>query len=119
MTTVLVVDDEFLVAEVITLALEDIGFKVLQASDGKRALEVLERETPSLIISDFMMPAMNGVELAEALKKNSKWGGVPIILITGGHVAQAQQNSQLFDQIMLKPFDIEMLSNTVIKLIKP
>jgi len=117
MTTVLVVDDEFLVASVVTFALEDMGFRVLHASDGKKALEILHCETPALVISDYMMPVMNGVELARALKQNTKWSEVPIILMSGGHVDQAKRSSDLFDVILQKPFDIDTLTDTVAKFV--
>jgi two-component system response regulator VicR len=117
MTKVLVVDDEFMVAEVIAFALEDMGFIVSKASNGKKALEVLERDLPSLIISDFMMPVMNGLELAEALKQQSKWADLPIILMSGGHADQAQRNTHLFDFILQKPFNFSVLAETVVRLI--
>lgn len=118
MTKILVVDDEFMVAEVITFALEDMGFTVFQANNGKQAFEVLEREAPSLIVSDFMMPVMNGLELAKLLKQNSKWADLPIILMSGGHVDQAQRYAHLFDCILPKPFNISDLAETVAKFIK-
>jgi len=60
MATILVVDDEYLIADILAYALEDEGFMVVTAGNGKKALEVLERERPSLIITDFMMPVMDG-----------------------------------------------------------
>lgn len=119
MTKVLVVDDEFMVTEVIVSALEDMGFMVIQANNGEKALELLEHETPSLIISDFMMPVMNGLELAEALKQHSKWAGVPIILMSGGHADQAQRHAHLFDCILQKPFNFSLLAETVAMFIEP
>ena len=78
MTTVLVVDDEYLIVEVLTLALEDVGFMVTQASNGKKALEALHREGLSLVVCDFMMPLMNGLELAEEIRRHA-----------GGHISRS------------------------------
>jgi len=119
MTKVLVVDDEFMVAEVIALALEDLGYEVIQAYNGEKALEVLEHETPSLIISDYMMPVMNGLELAQALKQHSKWVDLPIILLSGGHIDQTQRHAHLFECILQKPFSFSLLAETVANLITP
>jgi len=85
MTTVLVVDDEYLIVEVLTLALEDAGFMVTQASNGMKALDALHREGPSLVVCDYMMPLMNGLELATEIRKRPEWAHLPIVLMSGGH----------------------------------
>jgi CheY-like chemotaxis protein len=113
MTTILVVDDEFLIADILSVTLEDAGYRVFQASNGKKALEVLARETPSLIITDFMMPLMNGLELAQQIKSKAETADIPIILMTGAQAHIAQQNSTLFTQILGKPFNIIKLIDTV------
>ena len=68
MTTILVVDDEYLIADILSFALEDEGFMVVTASNGQKGLEVLDRERPALIITDFMMPVMDGLEFATAVR---------------------------------------------------
>ncbi|MBF8643099.1 response regulator [Pseudomonas luteola] len=117
MMTVLVVDDELLVAEVLSYALEDEGYQVVRASNGQKALEALARETPALIISDFMMPIMNGLELAVSIKAHPATAKIPIILISGAQAHIAQQHSYLFERVLDKPFDICGLMNTVKTLI--
>ena len=103
MTTVLVVDDEYLIVEVLTLALEDVGFMVTQASNGKKALEALHREGLSLVVCDFMMPLMNGLELAEEIRRHAEWSHIPIVLMSGGHAGLASQAPGLFDHILQNP----------------
>ncbi len=117
MTTVLVVDDEYLIVEVLTLALEDVGFMVTQASNGKKALDALHREGPSLVVCDFMMPLMNGLELAEEIRRRSEWSHIPIVLMSGGHAGLASQSPGLFDHILQKPFDVTKFIDIVIDLI--
>ncbi|GEM_PF-128025 len=102
MTTVLVVDDEYLIVEVLTLALEDVGFMVTQASNGKKALDALHREGLSLVVCDFMMPLMNGLELAEEIRRHAEWSHIPIVLMSGGHAGLASQAPGLFDHILQK-----------------
>ncbi|TWI55017.1 response regulator receiver domain-containing protein [Pseudomonas duriflava] len=117
MTTILVVDDEFLIADILSLALEDAGYMAVQASNGKKALEVLDREQPALVITDFMMPAMNGLELALAMKEREDFKRLPIILTTGAQAHIAQQNNHLFDAIFEKPFDVFEIIDTVTRLV--
>ena len=62
MTTILIVDDEYLIADILGYAMEDEGYMVVKASNGRRGLEVLDRERPELVITDFMMPVMDGLE---------------------------------------------------------
>jgi CheY-like chemotaxis protein len=113
MTTVLVVDDEFLIAEILSFALEDAGFQVRTASNGQKALDILLREQPALVVTDFMMPVMNGLELAQAIHDHPMLGETPIILTTGAQAHIAQQNQHLFDAIFEKPFDVFKVIDTV------
>lgn len=117
MTTVLVVDDEHLIVEVLTLALEDAGFMVTQASNGMKALDALHREGPSLVVCDYMMPLMNGLELATEIRKRPEWAHLPIVLMSGGHAGLASQAPGLFDHILQKPFNIAQFVELVIELV--
>lgn len=80
---ILVVDDEYLIADILCYALEDEGFMVVKASNGQKGLEVFERERPALIITDFMMPVMDGLEFAKAIRALPSVNHLPIILISG------------------------------------
>ncbi|MEW6312182.1 MAG: response regulator [Pseudomonadota bacterium] len=117
MTTVLVVDDEYLIVEVLTLALEDAGFMVTQASNGMKALDALHREGPSLVVCDYMMPLMNGLELATEIRKRPEWAHLPIVLMSGGHAGLASKAPELFDHILQKPFNIAQFVELVIELV--
>ena len=117
MTTVLVVDDEFLIADILGLALEDEGYMVVHASNGKKALEVLARERAGLIITDFMMPAMNGLELALAIKSRPETAALPVILMSGAQSHIARDHPELFAAIFDKPFNIDDLIATVARLV--
>jgi two-component system response regulator VicR len=92
MTTILIVDDEYLIADILSFALEDEGYLTVTASSGQRALTILDREEPQLIITDYMMPGMNGIELAEAVRGREASGDMPIMLMSGaqGYLGKAR-----------------------------
>jgi two-component system response regulator VicR len=117
MTTILVVDDEYLIADILGYALEDEGFMVVKASNGQKGLEVLDRERPALIITDFMMPVMDGLEFATAVRALRSVNHLPIILMSGAQAHIGMQRSDLFDAVLAKPFNIELLIAEVRRLL--
>ena len=117
MSTILVVDDEYLIADILGYALEDEGFMVVKASNGQKGLEVLERERPALIITDFMMPVMDGLEFATAVRALPSTSQLPIILMSGAQAHIGMQRSDLFDAVLAKPFDIDLIIAEVKKLL--
>ncbi|MFJ2685976.1 response regulator [Pseudomonas sp. NPDC087342] len=119
MTTILVVDDEYLIADILGYALEDEGFMVVKASNGQKGLEVLERERPSLIITDFMMPVMDGLEFATAVRALPSVSHLPIILMSGAQAHIGMQRSDLFNAVLAKPFKIDLMIAEVRSLLAP
>ena len=117
MPTILVVDDEFLVADVLTFALEDEGYQVLRANNGRKALDVMERERPSLVITDYMMPVMNGLELATAIKGQDR--PPPVILMSGAQAHIGRNNGNLFAALFDKPFRIAEVLASIHALVGP
>lgn len=106
MTTILIVDDEYLIADILGYALEDEGYMAVKAGNGKRALEILDRERPALVITDFMMPGMNGLELAQRIRSHASFKSVPILLMSGAQGSVGRATPDLFDAVYDKPFDI-------------
>jgi CheY-like chemotaxis protein len=82
--TVLIVDDDVFMLDILRFYLARAGYKVLEASDGKQALKLITKSKPKidLIMTDLHMPYMSGIELADALKKSKAYGNIPMILIT-------------------------------------
>ena len=81
MLTVLVADDEFAVLEVLSMALEGEGHRVLKAGDGADALRILSSQPCDVIVCDENMPVMNGHQLIAAVRAEPKLVGTPIILM--------------------------------------
>ena len=79
---VLIVDDEEDVVAALQFRLATAGYEVLVASHGAEALEVLKRETVDLVLADFMMPEINGLELTRLVKANPNWSQTQIVLFS-------------------------------------
>ena len=103
MTTVLVVDDEPIVRDVVVRYLEQEGYRTLQAEDGDSARALLEQELPSLVVLDVMMPGTDGVALCRWIRARSE---LPVIMLTAlGEEADRIESLELgADDYVTKPF---------------
>ena len=105
---ILVVEDEEKIADVVKSFLESKGFTVLVAENGKRALEIFEKERVGLILLDLMLPQLSGEEVCKAIRRRSK---VPVIMLT----AKADEADMLqglgigADDYITKPFSLKTL----------
>jgi len=115
MTTILIVDDEYLIADILGFAMEDEGYMVVKASNGRKALEVLDRERPSLVITDFMMPVMDGLEFARAVRQRPAFADLPVFLMSGAQGSIGRASPDLFNIVFDKPFDINKVIFEVVK----
>lgn len=114
MRTVLVVDDEFGTAEVLVAALEDAGYRVLTAANGRRALERLEQHKPDLVISDFMMPLMDGAAMVTAMRASSSLRDIPVIMMSAApESALRRQLEGGYTIFLRKPFRMPALLQAV------
>lgn len=80
--TILIVEDSQTQAEMLRHILEEEHFKVLHAINGQKALEILKKEIPFIIVSDILMPVMNGYELSKAVNRDDRLKNIPLILLT-------------------------------------
>jgi len=80
--TIITVDDASTIRKMVSFTLQPAGHRVLEAEDGVQALEVLQRESADLILSDINMPNMNGIELTRQLRTLPQYSTTPIILLT-------------------------------------
>ena len=112
MKTILVVDDESAIIEVLRGLLEDEGYRVVSAANGHDGLARIAQERPDLIVSDVMMPRMGGLALARALRQNPEYAAIPIVLASAGVPAI----NGVADAFLAKPFDFGILLATVRRL---
>ncbi|WP_310734634.1 response regulator [Azohydromonas caseinilytica] len=106
-------DDELSNAEVLALILREEGYEVAVAGDGRQALERVEDAAPDLLLTDYMMPGMNGVELARALRQLPRHGQLPVLLMSGASASMLKAHAGDYDAFLRKPFDIETLLRAV------
>jgi two-component system chemotaxis response regulator CheY len=117
MAWILIVDDEDVLLEMIASLLEELGYQSIRATNGRQALERLaaEPELPALIITDLMMPRMGGAELVRALKADSRFHTVPVVLMSA---ASGLRGSHAVDGFLSKPFDLETLAEVIAQHVK-
>jgi CheY-like chemotaxis protein len=82
MTTVLVVDDEWDIRELLVDTILDTGLAVIEAGDGKTALERASKDHPDLILLDVWMSGMDGFEVLRKLRENADTENIPVVLLT-------------------------------------
>jgi DNA-binding response OmpR family regulator len=110
--TVLVVDDEPIVREVVVRYLEREGYRTLEAEDGDRARELVERDPPNLVVLDIMLPGTDGLSLCRWIRSRSE---LPVILLTArGEEADRIVGLELgADDYVTKPFSPRELAARV------
>ena len=111
---VLVVDDEIHIVHVIAIKLHNNGYEPITAGNGQEAYDLACRENPDIIIADYMMPVMSGLELLEKLRENETTRNIPFILLTARNFAIDDVNQQRLNvsQCITKPFSPkELLRN--------
>jgi len=90
--TIMVVDDEPHLVELVSAILEQEDYKVLTAESGKEALDKLETVTPDLILLDMMMPGMSGREVCERMRKNPKTANIKVAFLTVAQFSEVGKN---------------------------
>jgi two-component system phosphate regulon response regulator PhoB len=117
--TVLVVEDEPAISNLVALHLEQSGFEAVVAGDGTRALNLIEKKPPSLVLLDIMLPDIDGLEILRRLRSEAKTAQLPVILLT----ARAEEGDRVLgleigaDDYVVKPFSPRELMLRVEKLI--
>lgn len=104
--TVLVIEDEKNIVELITYNLEQDGFRVVSALKGDQGLDRARKDNPDLILLDLMLPELSGIDICKILKQNPKTAGIPVIMLT----AKNQESDKIVglelgaDDYITKPF---------------
>lgn len=113
MARILIVDDEPDIRFMMRLILEGAGYKVTEARHGAIGLKSVTTRQPDLVITDVMMPTMDGLEFIERLRSNSKTAAIPILVVSGNSELASAANARL-----RKPFTRRELLHATALLIR-
>lgn len=106
MTTILIVDDEAPILDLVRFTLEDADVRVVEASDGAEALVLARRIKPDLVLLDVQMPRLNGLEVCRQLRLEPAFARTPIVMLTaaGQEADRARGREAGADEYLTKPF---------------
>jgi two-component system alkaline phosphatase synthesis response regulator PhoP len=112
---VLVVDDEIHIIHVVAIKLRNNGYEVISAENGIEAFELACEEKPDIIVTDFQMPVMTGVELVRKLRENEATKDIPVIMLTarGFAIEDAQKEELRISEFLSKPFSPKELLRSI------
>ena len=114
MTTVLVVDDEALIAMALEAALEDAGYDVSTAANGRQGLERLaEAPRPDLVLLDMMMPVMNGPAMLAAMAADPELAGIPVVVLSSLPEETIRARTEGVAAILRKPCTAEQVLGAI------
>ena len=114
---VLIVDDEFGLADVTAALLTDLGYEVAIAINGKLGLELLSTRAADIVITDVMMPVMDGPEMIRRMRADPRFATIPVILMSALPEAVPQGDAALHDAVLLKPFALGELLELLARLL--
>ena len=118
---VLLVEDEVDIREMLTFSLERGGFKVVAAETAEEALDILDGPLPNIVIIDWMLPGMSGIDLARKLRRDTLTSDLPLIMLT----ARGEESDKLksfdagIDDYVTKPFSPKELIARIKALLRP
>jgi len=113
--TILVVDDEWAIADWLQAIISDMGHDAIVASNGKKALDLLKTRLVDLIVTDYMMPIMDGPALVTAIKADPAIAGIPVIIMTALPENVVRERVPSYFAYLQKPFHepqlLELIQN--------
>jgi CheY-like chemotaxis protein len=110
--TILLVDDELAIVETLSEVLAWEGFRVAMASNGKEGLAQLSRARPDLVLVDYMMPIVDGVQMIRAMKEDPDLARIPIVMMTAAPMAVPEDIRRSIP-LLVKPFGIAPLQRAI------
>jgi CheY-like chemotaxis protein len=118
MTTILVVDDEPLIAMALEAALEDAGYRVATAANGRQGLERLaEAPRPDLMLLDMMMPVMSGPAMLAAMAANPDLNGIPVIVLSSLPEEAVRTRATGVAAILRKPYTADEVLSAITRVL--
>lgn len=121
MSYLLIVEDDPDIRKLLDTTLRFKEYRVVTAQNGREALEIIQKELPTIVIADIMMPQLDGFGLVHRLRINPETRNVPVVFITATYVAAEDRDFALkigATRFIQKPVDIEMFLRTIEELLK-
>ena len=118
MTAILVIDDEITIAEMLCAFLEEQGWQVTKASNGQEGLERLASVQPAVVVSDVMMPLLDGWELCRSMQADARYQSIPLVLMSAVRTSSSLAGCH-YAALLRKPFELDELLRTITRLLKP
>ncbi|HEU4595112.1 MAG TPA: response regulator [Pyrinomonadaceae bacterium] len=118
--TILVVEDYEDTSLAMRLALEDRGYRILEAADGAQAVEVAARERPDIILMDLQLPVLDGLAATERIRANPELSEIIIVAVTAHQEAdyRARALAAGCNAFVTKPIDFEWLNDLLVSLVQ-
>lgn len=112
---VLIADDEAHIIHVVAIKLRNNGYEVICASNGAEAYDLACGEKPDIVVTDYQMPFMTGIDLIEKLRKNEQTKHLPVVLLTARSfaISEEQKESLAVEECLSKPFSPRELLKTI------
>jgi two-component system cell cycle response regulator DivK len=113
--TVLIVEDSEDARYFMRLELEQLGYRIVEAENGEKAVEVAERERPDIILMDLSLPVMDGIAATERIRSRDGFKTVPVIAVTAHQETDFRADAKAagFDAYVTKPIDVPWLSELI------
>ena len=112
---VLIADDEIHIIHVVAIKLRNNGYEVIAANNGAEAYDLACREQPDIVVTDYQMPFVTGIELIEKLRANEQTKNTPVILLTARSFAISEELQQSLgvEECLSKPFSPKELLKSI------
>jgi CheY-like chemotaxis protein len=118
MKTILIVDDEFSIVETLSEILAFAGYAAVSAPNGRAGLEAARAHRPAVILLDYMMPVMDGLQMLARLRADPDLREIPVVMMTAAPLG-IPDPTRRWDALLIKPFDAPRLTGTIDRLIGP
>lgn len=118
MATILIVDDEFAIVEMLTAVLEEEGYQVISAQNGLEGLTRLKKVQPAMVLCDQMMPILTGLEMCQKMHADQRYASIPFVLMSAVQPPEARDDCMLA-AFLKKPFNLDTVLQLVGQVIRP
>jgi CheY-like chemotaxis protein len=115
MNSILVVDDEHDIVFAVGLVLEEFGYRMISAANGKDALARMAEAKPALVLMDIMMPVLGGLETLKLIKSDPEYSDVPVVMMSA-MIPRVSREDYPWDDFLRKPFELDGLQEVIDRL---